>query len=172
MKALIRGYRQLGSRDQRILIIATPIVVVLLGYAAVWDPLAQSVAADRDRRDALREEVAGMRSAAREVEALRARRGGGEPARPGAEGSALILVDRTAKAVDLRDAIRRIQPDSGDSVRVTLSDARFETLMRWLVELRRQHGIRATNLTINAEDTPGLVQARVVLQRGAKGSGS
>jgi len=55
-----------------------------LGYAAVWDPLAQSVAADRDRRDALREEVAGMRSAAREVEALRARRGGGEPARPGA----------------------------------------------------------------------------------------
>jgi general secretion pathway protein M len=139
-------------------------LAALLAYALVWEPfsreharLAESVAEQRE----LAAWLAGVRE-----EAAQLRRAAPAPAGLPPGQSLLAVVDRTTRTAGLGSAVRRIEPEGGDRVRVWLEGARFQVLARWLLELEGSAGVRATSASLERGRTPGQVDARLTLATG------
>jgi len=152
----------LVEREQRIVAIGAVVVALMLGWALVWHPLAAKRIELRDAVDAQRRDLAYVRVAAAEVERLRA---AGTHSRADRQGRSLLaLADATARSSGLEGALRRVEPVSATSVRVTFEVASFDALMGWIESLTRDYGIEATDVSADRADGVGLVNARVTLQ--------
>ena len=103
-----------------------------------------------------------MRAAATEVAHLRST---GAQAKVERQGKSLFaLADATARGAALAGALKRVEPLSENSVRVSFELASFDALMNWLEGMARDFGVQATDLSIDRADGVGLVNARVTLQ--------
>ena len=106
-----------------------------------------------------------MRQAGAQVQALR----GGSGGRQGEaeiSGSLLSLVDSEAKRRKLGDALKRVQPDGSEAVRVWFEDAAFDTVLIWLDELYSRHGVEVAEMVVDAENKPGKAKLRLSLKAG------
>jgi len=152
----------LAVREQRMVAVGAIVVALLLGWALVWHPLALKRAELLDTVDAERRDLAYVRVAAAEVERLRA---AGTHSRADRQGRSLLaLADATARAGGLEGALRRVEPVSSSSVRVSFESARFDALVAWIENLTRDYGIEATDFSADRADGVGLVNARVTLE--------
>ena len=78
--------------------------------------------------------------------------------------SLLSVADSTARAGGLATALKRVEPEGGNSVRVWLDGAPFDVLVKWLVTLSTQHGVDANSATLERSETAGQVNARLTLE--------
>jgi len=150
----------LGVRERFLLIGGGVVLIVALLYALAWKPLG-------DRVERLRVTVSEqaalhqwMQSAAAEVQRLRAGRSGQRTERQ----SLLSLTDRTAREGGLAPAIRRVEPEGTDRVRIVLEQAGFDDMVNWLELLVSRHQVVVDSATVEARPEPGQVNARLVLQ--------
>jgi len=152
----------LAPREQRMVAIGGALTALLLGWAFVWHPLAAKRIELRDTVDAGRRDLAYVRIAAAEVERLRAT---GLRARADRQGRSLLaLADATARSAGLESALKRVEPVSATSVRVSLDVAPFDALVDWIEGLSRDYGIETIDFSADRADGVGLVNARVTLQ--------
>lgn len=151
----------LSPRDRAALGAGVVLVAVLLVWALVWDPFARDYERLGQVVSEQRELVAWMTGAVAEVHQLRA--GGGATSARRGDGSLLALVDRTTKARGLASAVKRVQPEGADKVRVWFEAAEFDVLITWLGQLSTGEGIRVTSANIERLPTPGRVNARLAL---------
>ncbi len=157
MKELLAG---LGARDRFLLAFGALLVAVALFYGIVWKPLGDRVMALRVSVAEQAETHLWMQEAAREIRELRGQQA---PAR-GARASLLSLTDRTARERGLGPAIRRVEPEGADKVRIQLEQAPFDDMVTWLEQLVARERVRIEIITIDARDQAGLVNARLTLQ--------
>lgn len=156
-------WQNLSTRERRLVVVggALALAVGLVGLG--WYPLLQARTELAERVRDNRAEVAWMRAAAEQLQALR----GGEGARPApqqrGERSLLALIDETARSEGLAESIRRGEPAGEGRVRVWLDRASFDRIVRWLTRLDAAFGVRVTELSIDRADAPGRVNARVAL---------
>jgi general secretion pathway protein M len=160
MKAWFAG---LDPRERRLVIMAAALLGVLLLYVGLWEPLVNSV--DRLRSSTAQQQsvLAWMQQAAQEVKQLR---GGGTVARPATGQSLLSLVDSSAKSGRLGTALKRVQPDGEQRVRVWLEAASFDDLVRWLATLQQHQGVHVVSSVFEAKEEAGRVDARIVFEAG------
>ena len=92
----------------------------------------------------------------------RGARGGGVI---GSGVSLLSAVDQASKSGTLSKAPSRLQPDGENQVRVWLEDTQFDALLRWMLELQDNYGLKIEVVDIERQPTPGLVNARLSLTR-------
>jgi general secretion pathway protein M len=152
----------LAPREQRIVAIGAAVVVLMLGWALVWHPLAMKRAALRETIEAQRRDLAYVRVAVAEVARLRA---AGTHSRADRQGRSLLaLADATARSAGLEAALRRVEPVGATSVRVSFEFAGFDALIGWIEGLTRDYGIEATDFSADRADGVGLVNARVTLE--------
>jgi general secretion pathway protein M len=78
--------------------------------------------------------------------------------------SLLSVADSTARAGGLGPALKRVEPEGSDSVRVWLEGAPFDVLVKWLGTLSTIHGVNAETVTMERSDATGRVSARLTLQ--------
>ena len=156
-------WQQLAPRERVLVGIAGGVVALTLAYLLVWQPLFGSTAR-------LREEVAGQRELLQwlhaiqpEVQQLR----GSRSTRPAQGGSLMGLVDQTSTASGLKSFVTRIEPQGDKEVRVWLEQAPYDEVMRWLITLELDAGVRIVEFNVTRGPAPGLVGARINLQRGA-----
>lgn len=152
----------LESRE-RIMVIACGVVVALgLYYFLIWNPLSSGVDRLTTSIAADRELVSWLGGVQAEVKRLRA-----EGVRPAAgSGQSLIsIIDQTSKNAGLNEAVSRIQPEGSDSARIWLEGAGFDATMRWLHTLETDYGVAVESITVSREDKPGLVRARISVER-------
>ena len=159
-------YASLEANERRLLMIAAPLLLIMLLYVGVWEPMVNSVAALRASTAEQESLLAWMRGAAQEVKQLQQQNGGrsGQQAKPVNSGSLLSLVDRTAKSGRLGDALKRVQPDGDDKVRVWLEAASFDDVVRWLTALQSRHGVRVASSVFQALEITGRVDVRLVFE--------
>jgi general secretion pathway protein M len=155
-------WRGLGERDRRILAIGTVVVVLLLGWAFVWYPLARAREQLQARVERERADLSWMRKSAGELATLRAKGARGQVDRQGK--SLLALADVTARGAGLGGALKRDEPTGPKSVRVSFETANFDALIGWVDALGRDYSVQATDLSADRVDGVGLVNARVVLE--------
>lgn len=162
MKAWFAG---LEANERRLLLIAAPLVFVMLLYVGIWEPLANKVDSLRLSTAEQTSLLAWMRGAAQEVKQLRGR--STQPAKPPSGQSLLTLVDRTAKTAQLGPALKRVQPDGEQKVRVWLESASFDDVVRWLSLLETRHGVHVESSVFQALEVTGRVDVRLVFEADA-----
>lgn len=158
---MIDYWRKMQPRERRLVGVAGLVVVAVLGWTLVWEPI-------RDARAALVEQIAAQRALvdwldrlAPEIERLRDR-GGTQRTMSGR--STLAVIDQDARAAGLAGALKRIEPGPGDEVRVVLEEAAFPDLMGWLADLVAERPLAVERFSADRTG-PGRVDSVVVVGR-------
>jgi general secretion pathway protein M len=153
MNTLRTWYAGLQQREQRVVLIGTIAVGLMLLVGGILLPLQSAVSRVAEASETKREDLAWMRANAAEV-----RDAGALPADTGE--APVVLVDRSGREAGLATALRGTQP-SATGVRVQLEGAPFDTLLTWLDTLDRRYGLAIESITVDRTATPGLVNASI-----------
>ncbi|MCU7935532.1 MAG: type II secretion system protein M [Candidatus Thiodiazotropha sp. (ex Dulcina madagascariensis)] len=154
------------QQEHMALILGAATVLILLLYLLLWRPFTQSLETKALLVKSQQTTLNWMQDNLGLVQRLRSQQKGSA----GASNEALLtVVDRTAKKIRLRQQIQRIKPQGDKAVQLWVEQAPFDTLMLWLSQLTQAYGIEIESLNIDRQEKPGLVNARLVLQRGGEG---
>lgn len=152
----------LAPRERLMVSVAAGAVALVLVYLLAWMPLAARTAHLEQgvaEQQALKQ---WMQRAAAEARQLR----GSAVAASGNQGHSLLaVVDETAKQAKLGPAVKRIQPEGQDLVRVSLEQAPFDDVVTWLAGLQQSQGVRVVDATVDRQATTGQVNARITLKK-------
>lgn len=159
MKAWWAG---LAARERLILMVGGAVLALIVFWIAIWEPLVQGRSALRAEVARLSAEAVWMDQVADDVR----RRARLAPASTGvpAQGSVLTLIEVSANAAGLRQALSRVQPE-GAGARLSFDQVGFDPLMSWLADLETRQGLQVTQLSIDVGEAPGQVAARILLER-------
>ncbi len=151
-----------SERDRRTLGVGAVVVVLLLGWALLWHPLAQ-------RRAALEQEVASrsddLAFVQRGTAQLAQQQRIGQRARGDRAGKSLLaLADATAREAGLGAAIKQIEPAGQRNVKLNFEGVAFDAMAGWLETLAGGYGVEAVDVSVDRGEGAGLVNARVTLQ--------
>ncbi|TVR96630.1 MAG: type II secretion system protein M [Wenzhouxiangellaceae bacterium] len=157
-------WQSLEARQRTILAGAGLIMLALALFLWVWEPLAESRQAERERiaqQQALLDWLTALTPVARELRLSQTRSSdlGGR--------SLLGLADQTARAAGLAGALSRIEPAGDGQVRVWLDGAEFVATMGWLQRLSVEYPIEVSQLAIDRGQRSGQVNVRVTLTTNA-----
>ena len=134
---------------------------LLLVYVLILKPVHSGYETLRNNVTEQRGTLVWMQQSAQKVSQLR---GSSGPAKNLGGRSLLAVTDSTARAGGLGSALKRVEPEGSDSVRVWLDGASFDELIKWLGTLSTSHGIDADSVTMERNDAAGRVNARLTLQ--------
>jgi general secretion pathway protein M len=137
------------------------LLVILLLWALVWHPVSQGRAELAQRVDDQERLLSWMRAASSDVRQGRAQT---MMSTDGATVSLLTLVDESLRAHELGDAVRRVEPDGDNVVRLWLDGARFDDLMAWFTTLDGGYGAVVNELSAQTTDAPGIVNVTLTLR--------
>lgn len=152
----------LSSRDQLIVMALSVVAMVLLFYVLALKPLGDTRAELRESTRAKQANLVWMRAAALELQQLRRK----QPAAANTSNRSLLsVVDASAKRAGLRKPIERMEPDGDTAVKLSINDAEFDKLIRWLADLQRSQGVNVDRATFNKAEGNGLVDIRLTLNR-------
>jgi general secretion pathway protein M len=155
-------FNNLEPRERRTLVIGAGALIVLLIYFLAWEPYRESMGLLENQVQAQRATAQWMEQAAQEARRLRA---GAAPTGAAPAGQSLLaLVDTSSKRAGLAGAVKRLQPEGDQGVRMWLERASFDALIQWLATMDTRYGITVSSLAIEREDAAGLVNARLTLQ--------
>ena len=152
-------------QDKTAILITTSVVGLLLIYLFAWLPFNKQINAKRALVESQLATLNWMKQSATEIQSLRGRQTGNHNR---ANNEALLtLVDRTAKQNHLRKYIQRLKPQDNDSVQLWLENAPFDSLIQWLAILNKQYEINLDTISIERQQSSGLIDARLTLLRGS-----
>ena len=154
---------QLAPRERLVLLAGVVIVILLVFYAVVWQPLSRNHARLAGEVAEYGSELEWMRSAAMEARLLES--GSQETV---ADSRSLIARVTTELRADQISAAR-VQPEGDDRLRLGLERVAFTGLLAPLERMQAKYGIRVEEAAIEpVPDSPGLVNARMLLQRNGR----
>lgn len=154
----------LQSRERKTLIMGGVVLLISVVYFGMWEPFQTKLARLEQAVEKNRALLGWMERSAAQVEALRRVNRPAAGKRVSDGRSLLALVDQTAKRSRLGAALKRVEPEGKAAVRVWLEQAPFDDMMRWLSQLEQRNGIVIKSITIDRQDTPGRVNARIRLE--------
>lgn len=160
---MISWFFALAPRERLILTGGALVLLLLLGYALILEPLDAAI---RQKESALRAQLSQMndlRIIAMEYRSL----GGIEPKQgSGTQSTSLLaIVDSSGTAQGIKDSIKRLSPEGKDKVRVHLEEASFDNLVLWLAQLSTDYQITTESTNVRRGDEVGKVSGNLMLQR-------
>lgn len=157
-------WMQLKPRERTMLSVGAAFFVLVFIYLAIWEPLVNK--ADR-LKTAVKEQkelVQWMQRASQEARQLQG--SGANRARPTTGQSLLGVIDATAKRGDLGNAMKRVEPEGANRVRVWMEQASFDDMIRWIDQLQTEYSFAVESAVIDKEPISGRVSARLVFTGG------
>lgn len=154
----LRGrYRQLEKRERSALNSLASFFVFLFLYFLIWNPVNRYHENSEVERDRQLNLIQFMRASEKE-----ARASSSEGNRVHTGQSLLTVVSRTAQQMGIKP--NRLQPEGSDAVSVWFNGVAFDDLMRLLKQIHARQGIGVQQISIDREEQPGMVRARIVLR--------
>lgn len=151
-------WRGLAARERAVLA-GGALAALLLFYALLWAPLQRDLA--RLRVDVPKEyqQLQWMRTQADRIQQLRSTSPKTVP------GNGLLsFVEQSARTYNIREFIKRVEPEGANSVRLAIDGAAFNSLLEWLANLQNEGGVRIENASLEPLPKPGIVNARLLLR--------
>lgn len=152
-------FESLEARERRMVIGGAITLLVLSIYFLGWEPFIKGLHNLQESTQRKQVDLVWMQNAAKEVKQLQATQTA--PVRFASGQSLLGVIDRSAKAKQLGDSMKRVQPDGTSKARVWLENAKFDVVIGWLEELERRYGVSIESITFEKQDEEGLVDARI-----------
>lgn len=161
MSAFTDKLAALSARERIVLMIGAGAAVAIVLYSLAWQPWQAEISRLGAQVPEKRATLEWMTSQADRIDNLSARAAGD------AEESGLpllMLVERSANQVEIRDLITRMSPgDDADQVRIWMDNADFDRWLRWLETLEGS-GIEVAEANIDRAQE-NRVNIRTTLQR-------
>jgi len=148
--------------QQRRMVIGGGILLGIVVIALIWASFLKDVKRLETIVIEQRELEQWMQQSAKEALQLRGVTSGAGGV-PGNK-SLLALADQTAKQSRLGQAMKRVEPEGQDKVRIQLDDALFDDMAQWLEKLEMTYNIRIERISIDKQDRAGFVNARLTLE--------
>jgi general secretion pathway protein M len=155
-------FDSLETRERMMVVAGSALLVLFLLYVLVWSPVHSGYDALRNTVEEQRTTAIWMQESAQTLATLKLSSGRAAQGRGGK--SLLSVADSTARAHGLGPALKRVEPEGSDSVRVWLDGASFDVLVKWLGALSTLHGVGAESATVERSAATGRVNARLTLQ--------
>ena len=150
--------QQFELRERRAIVMGAVIVLVAGLYLFVFEPVYVSHQVLQQRVAAKRELLGWMQQRSSLLRQSRP-----NLSLAASNDSLLANVDNAARAAGLGDAIRRVEQDGENRVRISLESAAFDNMVRWLGDLERNYGVKPVQARIDRTNSPGLVNATLTL---------
>ena len=159
-------WNSLNERERWLVAGSAVLVPLFLSYTLIWQPFHNRLQNLRQTVALQRQELAWMRQAAVEIKQLGGTTSSSRPRRQGQQ-SLLTLVDQSARTAGLGTALKRIEPQGEDKLRVQFEQVGFDQLIHWLGSLEQDYGVTLVNATVDRQTESGRVDARLILQGSA-----
>jgi general secretion pathway protein M len=150
----------LEPRERMLFSAGAVLLLLLLLYVMIWEPLAGEYNQLQDSVAAQQQDLAWMQQAAAQINAFKRSAAGGAQGLGGR--SLLAMVDQSARAGGLGNAIKRIEPDGSKGVKVWLEGVAFDPMIIWLGKLSKSYRIEPSLITLEPVGN-GRVNARLTL---------
>lgn len=155
-------WENLSTRERFLVGGGAVLTAALLLYTLLWQPFQHSRLRLQNSVVEQRADLIWMRQAAAEIKRLS---GANVTARPTNGGRSLLtVIDQTARAAGLGDALKRVAPQGDDKLSAQLDAAEFDQMIPWLGALEREHHISIVALSVDRTANAGRVNARIILQ--------
>lgn len=155
-------FGNLEERERILVVAAAAVVILFLLYLLVLEPLHDGYSKMKERVAYQRETAEWMLQRAHEVTKLQ--HAGGQAGEGLGGRSLLAVADSTARAGGLGPALKRVEPEGQDGVKVWLEGASFDELVKWLGTLSASHGVDVDSASLEKSESAGRVNARLTLQ--------
>lgn len=152
----------LAPRERLIVGGGSVVLMLVLIYVLIWEPIANKREQVRTDISALSADLAWMQQVAGQVK-RRAAQQGNQSSAGAARGSVLTLVEVSARAAGLHETLERVQPE-GQGARIWFAETGFDGLLSWLGELEQRQGLHVSQLAVDAGNAPGMVTARIKVE--------
>lgn len=157
-----RFWHGLSARERRTVSLGSAILLAGLGYALVWQPLAQERVRLRAALPGLRAQAAQFQSAGEEAQRLKAV----AVANPLIQAGLQQVLEESAAAAGLHKAVERIVLESADRATLMLNSANFDKWVEWQAQLQTVQHIRLESCVIETNGQTGLVKIQAIVVRG------
>jgi general secretion pathway protein M len=154
--ALAARWRAMPLRDQRALAGLTLFFGLVIGWYGVVSPVMAYAENSKAAQERALADLIWMQAnlhAARQASARAPQHVAGQ--------SLLSAVNASARSSGLN--LQRFEPEGDLRVRVTLENAVFTDVMRWIVVLEQQHGLTVENFNADQRGQPGIVNIRLTV---------
>ena len=149
---MIGWFTSLSLRERVMIAGAVPLVVLLIAWQFVWQPL-------QTRRAALTDEIAAYRLITQAALARAA-----DPAPAAAPPPVVPIATRVTQSADSAGLqLRRLAPEAG-GLRVTLEHAGFAAMVLWIADLEVAQRVRVAAIEVDRRPEAGVVSARILLE--------
>ena len=156
-------YQGLQQRERYLVLSAAVVIIITLLYISIWEPIHKGVEEQTQRYQNQLKILSWMQNASAEARALRA---SGTPSkRLNSSQPVTLLVERSAQSAGLRKYVSKLESTSDKGARVTIAAASFDQMLLWLNTLQSQYGITVSSASLDRENKPGTVNARLTLNR-------
>lgn len=152
MNPILQKFRQLSEREQRLVVVVTTFMAMLLFYLLVWSPLNQSVQRNQAAIENQKELLSWVQQNANRI--IQLKQSGGTATR--FSGSLTQAVNQSANRHDIM--ITRMQPQN-DELQVWVDEADFNDVLNWLEAIEEQ-GIVIKDADFSETSTPGQIRIR------------
>ncbi len=153
-------FANLEPRERLLISSGGVVLLVLLLYLMIWEPVAGNYQALKDGVAEQKKTLLWMKQSAAELQVLRRR--GSTNARGLGGRSLLAVVDQSARSGGLGPSIKRIEPEGSKGVKVWLEGVAFDPMILWLGKITRTYQIETSLITIEPQGG-GRVTARLTL---------
>lgn len=147
--------------QQRLLVVAGTVLLGIVIIALIWGSFVKDARRLEEIVVEQRELEQWMQQAAQEAFQLRGITSG--TVAVAGNKSLLALADQTAKQSRLGQAMKRVEPEGQDKVRIQLDDALFDDMAQWLEKLELTYNIHVERISIDKLPRSGFVNARLTL---------
>jgi general secretion pathway protein M len=152
-------WRGLAPRERLLVLAGGVLVAVLLFYSLLWAPLQRELTRLRADVPGKYEELQWMRSQTARLKVLRS----AEPVATQSSGL-LSFVEQSAQTYNIRQFIKRVDPQGANSVQLAIDGAPFNGVVEWLANLQKQGGVRIETASLEPQSVSGTVNARLLLR--------
>ena len=164
MNGLSAWWQQLAPRERLALATGGSVLVLVLAWLVVFDPLASRTESAARRLLAEQETLAWLRGLSVPAAA--------STVQPLSEGeTALDILNEEIRAAGLESALKRLTPTGEGRFELGFEGAGWAPLTRCLVGLVETRGARLTRVHAERNSTPGQVNASLTLEFSAQQGG-
>ncbi|MCH8542931.1 MAG: type II secretion system protein M [Alcanivorax sp.] len=155
-------YKSLAEREQIAVAVLAAALGLMLIYLLMWAPVLNGREAAINNYLARERVLSWIQDNADVVRQARA----SSESRPETHrGDWISVINASASEAGL--SLRGFTPEGNDAARVQLEQQEFARVIAWLQALEQNMGIRASAVEISDSQTPGTVNVRATLRRGA-----
>jgi general secretion pathway protein M len=151
-----------NQREQYILSTGSAVVVILLVYMLIWEPLTTHVATLRQNIAQNSSLLTWMSAASNKIDQYRTQ--GYVEKQPNSQ-PILVSVEQSLMQQKLSQYISNTQQQSNEQINLTLNNVPFDKIISWLEIIWKQDNITVSTIVITKTKTVGVVNATVGLKR-------